>query len=360
MKSRRSVHAVVSAILAFGLTAHVAVADEPNGPTRTADIVGMGAVEDSVYYPIVRQNAVYHPEALVRVAAWQVLRSDEGEPALLTFVLTGFAEARQRAAQSSERNRDFAQRIANTYSAAFSPRVNAAAQRALRGTDTDREHFARTGFAEARALDEAAREADAQHRQQILEADRVFVRLLAGADPGEQVRLAAQHALRNGGTDADLRSFFASEWMAAAAVDLDVSRMRTQEAGVRLYAVIPRLIADALDAEREALAASGAAAEQARAVAARAWATTRDKADQARASWQAEADACADQARYWRSIVEQAMGNSDPVWAAIATAAGRNNGNWAAEGTFANDQTQHWENVENQAQDGYDRMSAPA
>jgi hypothetical protein len=360
MKSRKSVNAVVLAVLICGLSANVAVANEPNGLTRPSVVAGVSAIEDSIYYPIVRQNAVYHPEALVRVAAWQVLRSDEGEPALRAFVLTGFAEARQRAGQNNERNRDFAQRVANTYTAAFSPRVNAAAQRALRGTDTDREYFARTGFAEAKALDEAAREADDQHKQQILDADRAFVRLLAESDPGEQVRLAAQYALRNGGTDADLRSFFASEWMAAAAVDLDVSRMRTQEAGVRLYAVIPQLIADAQDAEREALAASGAAAEQARAVAARAWATTKEKADLARAAWEDEAAACAEQARYWRTIIEQATGNADPVWAAIATAASRNNGNWTTEGAFAGDQTRYWAEVENQAQDGYDRMAAPA
>jgi hypothetical protein len=357
MKLRNAVSATVLAVLVCGVSTNVAAAD---GLTATVRFTGVSAIEDSIFYPIVRQNAVYHPEALVRVAAWQALRSDLGEPALRTFVLTGFAEARQRAGQSNARNRDFAERIAKTYSAAFSPRVNAAANRALRGTDTDREHFARTGFAEAKALDEAAREADEQHKQQILEADRAFVRLLADEDPGEQVRLAAQYALRNGGTDADLRAFFASEWMAAAAVDLDISRMRTQEAGVLFYAVIPQLVANALDAEREAQAASGAAAEQARAVAARAWATTKEKADEARRAWENEAAACAEQAQYWRTIIEQATGNSDPVWAAIATAATKNNGSWATEGTFAGDQTRHWSEIENQAQEGYDRMTNPA
>lgn len=357
MRLRKSVNAIVLALLVTGISTNPATAI---GLTNTVDIASVSAIEDSIFYPIVRQNAVYHPEALVRVAAWQALRSDVGEPALRAFVLTGFAEARQRASQSNARNRDFAERIAKTYSAAFSPRVNAAANRALRGTDTDREYFARTGFAEAKALDEAARETDEEHKQQILEADRDFVRLLAQADPGQQVRLAAQHALRAGGTDADLRAFFASEWMAAAAVDLDISRMRTQEAGVRFYAVIPQLIADAQDAEREALAASGAAAEQARAVAARAWATTKEKADQARKAWEDEAAACADQARYWRTIIERANANSDPVWAAIATTADRNSGSWTAEGTFAGDQTRHWSTVEDMAQEHYDRMTDPA
>jgi hypothetical protein len=353
---RRAVGAALLVLLTCGTGAAAAAADGATGTTNTVVVL---AIEDSIYYPIVRQNAVYHPEALVRVAAWQALRSEDGEPALRAFVLTGFAEARQRAGQDNARNRDFAQRIANTYSAQFSPRVNAAALRALRGTDADREHFARTGFAEAKALDEAARETDEQHRQEILEADREFVRLLAGADPGEQVRLAAQHALRAGGADADLRAFFASEWMAAAAVDLELARLRTQEAGVRFYALLPQLIADAEEAEREALAAGEAAAEQARAVAARAWATTQEKAEAARRAWEAEALACAEQARYWRTVVERAAANSDPVWTAIATAANKNGGSWQTEGAFAGDEVAHWSDVEQRARDGRDRMTAP-
>jgi hypothetical protein len=356
MKLRKSVSVVVTALLISGISTNVATA---NGLTD-APGARVSAIEDSAFYPIVRQNAVYHPEALVRVAAWQVLRSDEGEPALRAFILTGFAEARGRASQNNARNRDFAQRIANTYSVAFSPRVNAGAQAALRGNDTDREYFARTGFAALKALDEAAREADEQHKQQILQADRDFVRLLAEADPGEQVRLAAQYALRDGGTDTHLRAFFASEWMAAAAVDIAIFRLRSQEAGIRYYAVIPQLIADAADAEREAELASGAAAEQARAVAARAWATTKEKADAARKAWEDEAQACAEQAQYWRTVIERANANSDPVWAAIATAANKNRGSWTAEGTFAGDQKTHWSDVEKQAQDGYDRMTTPA
>jgi hypothetical protein len=350
-------NAVLVAALISGIGTNIATA---NGVTDTASIAGISAIEDSAYYPIVRQNALYHPEALVKVAAWQALRSDDGEPALRAFILTGFTEARQRASQNNARNRDFAQRILNTYSVAFSPRVHAAADSALKGNDTDREYFARTGFAEKKALDEAAREADEQHKQQILQADRDFVRLLSEADPGEQVRLAAQYALRNGGTDADLRAFFASEWMAAAAVDVDIFRLRTQEAAVRYYALIPQLVADAEDAEREALAASGAAAEQARAVAARAWATTKEKADAARKAWEDEAQACADQASYWRTIIERAGANSDPVWVAIGKTADKNRGSWTGEGAFAGDQTRHWSNVENQAQLGYDRMTAPA
>ncbi|MCE7010231.1 hypothetical protein LWC34_46625 [Kibdelosporangium philippinense] len=348
-------NAALVAVLSIGIGTTVTAT---NGLAE-GGLSGFSAVEDSPLYPIVRQNAVYHPEAFVRVAAWHAIWSDEWETALPEYIATGYNEARQRASQNHARNRDFIQRVVNTYSPRYSPKVHSEAQRALRGTDADRDQFVRTGFAAAKAMDEAAREADEERKQQILQADRDFVSSLAVKDPGEHVRLAAQHAMRAGGMDVDLRAFYASEWMAAAAVDLDVFRLRSQEAGIRYHAVIPRLIADAQDAEREALAASGAAAEQARAVAARAWATTKEKAEAARQTWEDEAAACAEQARYWRTIIERAKANIGPEWAAIATTADKNRGSWATEGNFADGQSTHFGEVQQQAQDGYDRMTNP-
>jgi hypothetical protein len=320
----------------------------------------VSGIEDSVWYPMVRQVALYHSEALVRVAAWNAMRSADGEPALKAFVLTGFAEARQRAQQSTARNRDFAQRILASYSAAYSPLVHAAADRVLKGSDADREWFARTGFADAKARDTQAREADEQHRQVIAQADRDFVALLASSDPGEQVRLAAQHALRQGSTDADVRGFYATDWMAAAELDVEIFRQRSQEAGMSYLALIPGLIADAQDAEQEALAASGAAAEQARAVAARAWATSKDRADAARQAWEGEQRLCAEQARYWQTVADRYRGQTDPIWTAITASADQNHTAWTGEDTFATGQTRHWTDVAAQAQAGSDRMTGPA
>ncbi|WP_409463271.1 hypothetical protein [Amycolatopsis sp. GA6-003] len=294
------------------------------------------------------------------MAAWNAIRSPDGEAALKAFVLTGFAEARQRSQQNAARNRDFAQRVLVSYSAAYSPRVHEAADRALRGTDADREAFARTGFAAARARDTQDREADEAHRQVIAQAERDFVASLAQHDPGEQVRLAAQHALREGSTDADIREFYATDWAAAAELDIEFFRQRSQEAGARYYALIPGLLADAQEAEKEALAASGAAAEQARAVAARSWATTKEKADAARSVWDAEQRQCAEQARYWQSIVDRYSGETDPIWVAVAASAKKNHSAWTGEDSFATGQTLHWTDVSGQAQAGYDRMSKPA
>lgn len=314
-------------------------------------------IETSIYYPVVVQAALYASEDLVKVAARQALRSDEGEPALRAFVLTGHAEARKRAAAYHAQTKEFARRVKENYSAAFSPNVHAEAKAAYHGSSAQQDHFYRTGFAAAKALDDANREADEQHKQEILEADRTFVRLLAEADPGEQVRLAAQHALRAGGTDGHLRAFFASEWMAASATDVQIFRNRTQDAAMRYYGLIPRLIADAEEAEEAAKTASGEAAKRARAIAAQAWATTREKADEARAVWEAEALACAEQARYWRTVIERANGNTDPVWAMIAQTADKNRAGWTADNTFADDETRHWTTVEKRAKDGQDRMT---
>jgi hypothetical protein len=356
VKLRMSVNAVLMAAVISGVGTNIAAA---NGLTAS-DVARVSGIEDSVFYPIVRGNALYHSEGIVRASAWQALRWADGDAALLGWIRTGLPEAKRLASQNNARNKDFAERVVKYYPAQSSPRVNAKAKLVLTLGDADREHFARIGFAEAKALDDAAREADEQHKQQILEADREFVRTLAQTDPGEQVRVAARHALRFGGQDTDHRAFFASEWMAAAASDVDLHRTRSLEAGAWLHAAVAQLLVDAKEAEREALAAEGAAAEQARAVAARAWATTKEKADEARRAWEDEAAACADQARYWRTVIERALASSDPVWAAIATKADKNLGLWTGEGSFADGQTRHWADVEKQAQDGHDRMTAPA
>ncbi|SDW78549.1 Short repeat-containing protein of unknown function [Amycolatopsis xylanica] len=284
------------------------------------------------------------------------MRSSD-EAVLREFVLRGFAKARQRANEFNARNRDFAQRVYDTYSAAYSPLVHATAGNVLKGSSADWDWFVRTGFAEAKAQDNAAREADEQHKQQIAQADRDFVRLLSTADPGEQVRQAAEYALRNGGLDADIREFFASGWMAAAGLDVELFRLRTQDAGMYLHATISQLIIDAQEAEKVALESSGEAAVKARAVAAGAWADTKQKADAATKSWDDERKLCLEQARYWQTVLERAGTQADPVWQSIGAAADKQRGTWTTESAFAEGQAQHWGGVSTDAQAGYDRMT---
>ncbi|OXM43404.1 hypothetical protein [Amycolatopsis alba] len=343
--------------LAIGLIIMLSFAGSASAADVREGQVRVAGVEQSPWYPMVRQIALYHGETLVRASAWQAIWSEEGESALQQFVLSGFREARERAQQNSARNRDFVQRVLSTYTAAYSPRVHAAAKQASLGSDADRDRFVRTGFAEAKALDTAARESDEQHRQVIAQAERDYVRLLAESDPGEQVRLAAQHALRPGSTDADIREFYATGWMAAAALDVEIFRLRTQDAGIRYHAVIPRLVADAEAAEFEARNAGEAAAEQARLVAARAWATTREKAEEARQAWEVERLLCLQQALYWQTVKDRAAVETDPAWAAIASGAEKQRGGWTTETTFAGDEATRWDGTREQAQQGYDRMT---
>ncbi|MFD8496381.1 hypothetical protein [Amycolatopsis sp. NPDC059657] len=235
--------------------------------------------------------------------------------------------------------------------------MHATADNVLKGSSADWDWFARTGFAEAKARDNAAREADEQHKQQIAQADRDFVRLLSTSDPGEQVRQAAEYALRNGGLDADIREFYASGWMAAAGLDVELFRVRTQDAGMYLHATISQLIIDAQEAEKAALAATGEAAVQARAVAAGAWADTKQKADAARKTWDDEGKLCLEQARYWQTVLDRANGQADPVWQSIGAAADKQRGTWTTESAFADGQARHWGDVGADAQAGYDRMT---
>ncbi|RSN60625.1 hypothetical protein DMH01_15115 [Amycolatopsis sp. WAC 04182] len=343
--------------LTLGLIVTLSFAGTASAAGGREEQVRVAGIEQSRWYPMVRQIALYHGEIVVRASAWQAIWSDEGETALQRFVISGFREARERAQQNSARNRDFVQRVLATYTATYSPRVHAAAKQASQGSDADRDRFVRTGFAEAKALDTAARESDEQHRQVIAQEERDFVRLLSVSDPGEQVRLAAQHALRPGSTDTDVREFFATGWMAAAALDVEIFRLRTQDAGIQYHAVIPRLVADAEAAELEARNAGEAAAEQARLVAARAWATTRDKAEEARQAWEAERQLCLEQARYWQTVKDRAAAETDPVWAAIVTGAEKQRGGWTTETTFAGDEAGRWAGARDQAQQGYDRMT---
>ncbi|WP_410646447.1 hypothetical protein [Amycolatopsis sp. cmx-4-54] len=349
--------AVVCRALAIGLAITLLLSGNTSAAVAGSAGRSVAGIEQSPWYPMVRQIALYHGETLVRASAWQAVWSDEGETALQRFVISGFREARERAQQNSARNRDFVQRVLATYTATYSPRVHAAAKQASQGSDADRDRFVRTGFAEAKALDTAARESDEQHRQVIAAEERDFIRLLSVSDPGEQVRLAAQHALRPGSTDADVREFFATGWMAAAALDVEIFRLRTQDAGIQYHAVIPRLVADAEAAELEARNAGEAAAEQARLVAARAWATTRDKAEEARQAWEAERQLCLEQARYWQTVKDRAAAETDPVWAAIVTGAEKQRGGWTTETTFAGDEAGRWTDSRDQAQLGYERMT---
>ncbi|GGM57701.1 hypothetical protein GCM10012275_31140 [Longimycelium tulufanense] len=191
----------------------------------------------------------------------RALISPNGEAALVRFLNTEFPYAKKLAEQQKARNADFARRVSETHTAEFAPEVHAAAQRAVNGTDADRERFARTGYAEAKERDRWAREASGEQTRALTEDDRNYVRKLAEHAPGVQVRAAATWAVRPAAVENDLVEFFAYDWASAARLDLEGHRMRMADNEVGWRATVERLIGEAKAAEKAASETAGEAAE---------------------------------------------------------------------------------------------------
>ncbi|MER7765032.1 hypothetical protein, partial [Streptomyces sp. NPDC097619] len=246
---------------AFSATASAA---EPSTPSELT-----AAVEEARRR--VTTMAKTHPAAEVRTSAWNALRSTRGDEALLEWLAPGggFDYAKQRARETRARNKAFCERVIATHPASFSPEVRAAATRALKGSVAEQAAFVKTGYAEAERRDRAAREAGQQQKLRVAAEDRAFVRSTADHDPGEQVRVAAQWALRPGAADPDVAEFFGYGWATGASLDLEAYRTRVADAEAARHHVLTRLVREA--AAAEAAVAEAADAARARAEAERAW-----------------------------------------------------------------------------------------
>lgn len=293
----------------------------------------------------------------VRTDAWVALMSDAGNEAIAAFLASGLADAIARASETGAMNRDFVVRVLDAYPAKFAPEVHAAAERALAGTDSERDLFVREGFAAAEQRDRRAREADGSQARALVEADRKFVRNLSLADPGAQVRAAAAWALRPGSGDEDLVEFFSYGWAHAALLDLEVSRLRGVEEQARWRVAARRLAADADAAERAALATSGAAAREARATAVKAWRAAADGTAAPKASLVEAQQVAQREADNWHAIAAAAASASGPNWQAMAGPAARTEAEWAADRQQASEQLQFWDSLLRQALEGESRMS---
>ncbi|MFF4603519.1 hypothetical protein ACFY12_12315 [Streptomyces sp. NPDC001339] len=304
----------------------------------------------------VRRLATGHPAAEVRVSAWNVLRNSRGDEAIAEWLAPGggYDYARDRARTTRSRNKAFCERVIRTHPQEFSPQVRAAAERALKGTAADQAAFAKTGYAEAQRRDRAAREVDDQRQQEVSAKEREFVRQLAERDPGEQVRVAAQWALRAGATDADVAEFYGYGWVSGATLDLEAYRARIADAETVRHHTLSRLIAEA--AAAEAAVKDAADAAKARAEAERAWQAVADHADAARKAWLAEQAAAETQSKNWRSIAEAAKGSADGIWKNITDPAEANRDTWAKEQADAAETAGFWQNMFDQARDGEQRV----
>lgn len=335
-------------------TCEVPVARASTSDTSVAAVADPAATARK----LVRRLAGKDPRAAVRADAW-VAWADENDDVVYEFLDFGLAAAEQRAAETASADADFCRRVVLTYTAAYAPEVNAAAQRALLGTDSDRELFVRSGFGAAEQRDRLAREADGSQQEALVEADRQYVRTLTAHDPGTQVRAAAAWATRPDATDADLVEFFAYGWATGAELDLEAHRLRDAEQEARWLATVRRLLTDAREAERAALEASGEIEVQLREAAARSWQRVGEQTGAPRVAWADAAQVARDQAANWAAIAAAAQAATGPNWQAVRDTADPTRAAWSAEQDWAAEQARFWNALLADAVDGETRMRNP-
>ncbi|MEU7186291.1 ALF repeat-containing protein [Streptomyces sp. NPDC045369] len=303
----------------------------------------------------VHHYALTHPFAEVRVSAWNALRSEDPEAIEKWLAPDGgydFASNRGRTLRS--RNKAFIERVVRTHPKSYSPEVRAAAEKALKGTPDQQAAFVRTGYAEAQKRDRAKRDADTQHKQEVAAAEREFVRDIAENDPGQNVRTAAQWALRPGATDDDIAEFYGYGWASGATLDLEGLRSRIAEAETRRHYTLTRLIRVAVATEESVKGSADAA--KARAEAEQAWRAVSEHADAAHRAWLAEQAAAETQVKNWRAIAERAKNSAADAWKNIAEPAESNRAAWDKELADAAESTAFWQNMFDRAKEGEIRV----
>lgn len=300
-------------------------------------------------------TAKTHPAAEVRTSAWNALRSSRGDEALFEWLAPGggFDYARQRARDTRARNKAFCERVVATHTAGFSPEVRAAAARALKGSAAEQAAFVKTGYADAQRRDRTAREAGQQQKLEVAAKDRAFVGALAEHDPGEQVRVAGQWALRPGSAEPDIVEFFGYGWATGAALDLEAYRVRVADAETVRHHALTGLIREATAAEAAVKGAADAA--RARAEAERAWKAVSEHADAAQRAWLAEQAAATAQAENWRTITQLSRESAEQLWKVIAGTAEGNQDAWAGEQAGAEGAAEFWKAMYDRAQAGENR-----
>ncbi|WP_083754173.1 hypothetical protein [Actinosynnema sp. ALI-1.44] len=308
----------------------------------------------------VRYLAGTHPYSTVRTSAWSALVSADPDAAIAAFLAPGggFDYAVERAQQRRARNMDFVRRVYETTTPDYSPQVHNEAKRLLgpNATDAERETFVRSGYEAARSRDRVYRDQVGKQRQALVQHDRDYVRSLSTNDPGEQVRLSASYAMREGATDDDLVEFFAYGWAAGSRLDLEVFRMRHATDNMQWRSTIVRLIADAEAAEKAAREASEEAKQQAKDAATRAWQQVGTQTQPARSGWSEAQQSAVRQAENWRAVLAAAQAALGPNWTSIIDPAKASEAAWSAERDSAAQQAAYWNALLQQAIDGEQRV----
>jgi ElaB/YqjD/DUF883 family membrane-anchored ribosome-binding protein len=310
----------------------------------------------------VRYLATSHPCDFVRIGAQSALISSAGERAIAEFLATGFDEAVGLCRLRRDRDLEFIQWVYDTTTAESSPEVHAIAERLLAAgvPDSERDAFVRSGYEAAQERDRKHSEVVAERKRALAQRDRDFVRQLSTSDPGEQVRLSASYAVREGATDDDVVEFFAYGWNFGAQLDLAVFREKRAAENTRWLADVQRLVADAEKAEKSAAASSGEAKDRARAEVAAAWSWSRAavQASSARSSWLDAQHYAASQADNWHMVLVTATANGGSNWTSIVEPARDSETTWQTERDTAGQQATYWDGLLRQAREGEARMQA--
>jgi hypothetical protein len=295
---------------------------------------------------------------IVRSAAWNAVLNPDGAAAIDRFLNEEFAFAVEMAESDSARNKDFVAYVLATHIAQFSPEVHAAAVSAARGTDAQREDFVLTGYAAAKARDRQVRDAQGQQAAALVAADRAFVARRRDDDPGPQVRAAADWALRSG-VDGDLVEFFTHGWANAARLDLQSHRTVLADNNVQWRNTIQGLVVAAEAAEKAAAGTAGEARAQARALAARAWATVGVRTGPARAAWADAEQVAVHQADTWKLIAVEAAAADSPNWRPIAATADQLYDQWDDDQDTIALQAAYWKKLYDRARAAELLMQSP-
>lgn len=326
----------------------------PDQPADPAAALKAAAAESARNY--VHSIAISKLPAELRVSAWNALRSTRGDDAIAEWMAPGggYAYTKQRLKDSRVQNRSFCERVLSTHTAAFAPAVRAAAQKALKGSEADRAAFVKTGYAEAQKQDRATREADVQHRLEVADGDRAFVRVLAEQALGDQVRVAAQWALRPGATDVDIAEFYGYGWATGGSLELEAYRLHVSDAETARRAGLTQLIAKAAAAEEAIAGAADAAGARAEAEAA--WKAVSEHADAAQKAWLAEQATTAAQAENWRNIAKAAKESVNGLWQGITDSAEAHQRSWAEEQAGAAESAGFWKDMFQRARAAENRV----
>lgn len=311
--NRRGVFSAAAAVAVGALVAPSAAraAAVPPTPTLVAD----PAEADR---EMLRWILAHDPRAAVQSAAQQALATGGAAE----FFASGFPAAASLAAQNRATQVSHANQTAATYPAQTHPWVNAAARRAAAGTDAELAEFAATGFAAAKAKDDAAMPYD-DGAAQVIPADRDFVERLAATDPIDAVRERAAEVT----TDAEVAEFLRHGLSSAGRIDLDEFRT--------LY------VTDELAKWREARANTGRAVEADQAAragtldpfyAARAWQTLTTRSGRQPSAWDAREPFTVNRSDLWTRtgyFAEDALPH--PLWESLLGDASELRSRWHTE-----------------------------